>query len=485
MKKIKNIFKILSAQALTVLVILLVIALVGQTYTFLNPSYENIDVIPDRQLGWKFKPNSIFTYTGVHWYKNEFKTQIKTNSLGFRDKERNFFKKKDLINVAVIGDSFVVAREVPFDKTPSQLLERYLNESNPGGLSVRKKYEVLNFGVTGFGIQQSLLTNRIYVKDFAPKYVFLFIFEDTFWRAASISHAITSTMNQNQKIHIRPTFDMLADNLQELIQILNFKEFHQLLITLKMSKVENGKFELPSEKQYSGFIEKQRSLITKEKISAISNKLMGMPLVGKSAGDFEKFVSLQNQAINTKFDGQRTRKRQQKLFISEIGAMLSNRLRSFRKKMQPDSIMKKEFEQLMAIYSPRTDGGQSNIDLFGGSNNFPNFEKSVFLNLKSLQVMRDDVKSYGGNLVIVDAVSNRIQKGRLPANLSSTILKYFCIENKIGYIPLYEDLNNANSNGNKTSWAFDGHFNELGTQIFAESMYRWLQNKGVGASLNN
>ena len=480
MKKIKNIFKILSAQALTVLVILLVIALVGQTYTFLNPSYENIDVIPDRQLGWKLVPNSIFTYTGVHWYKNEFKTQIKINSLGFRDKERNLIKQKDLIRMAVIGDSFVVAREVPFDKTPSQLLESYLNES-----SVSSKFEVLNFGVTGFGIQQNLLTNRIYVKNFAPKYVFLFIFEDTFWRAASISHAITSTMNQSQKLHIRPTFDMLRDNLQELIQILNFKEFHQLLITLKMSKVENGKFELPSEKQYSSFIEKQRSLITKEKIGAISNKLMGMSLFGKNAGDFEKFVSLQNQAINSKFDGQRTRKRQQKLFISEIGAMLSGRLRSFREKMQPDLIMKKEFEQLIAIYSPRTDGGQSNIDLFGGSNNFPNFEKSVFLNLKSLQVMRDDVKSYGGNLVIVDAISNKIQKGRLPANLSSTILKYFCIENNISYIPLYEDLNAENLNGNETSWSFDGHFNELGSEVFAKSMYRWLQSKEIGAPLNN
>ena len=153
--------------------------------------------------------------------------------------------------------------------------------------------------------------------------------------------------------------------------------------------------------------------------------------------------------------------------------------------MQPDLIMKKEFEQLMDTYSPRTDGGQSNIDLFGGSNNFPNFEKSVFLNLKSLQVMRDDVKSYGGNLVIVDAVSNRIQKGRLPANLSSTILKYFCIENNISYIPLYEDLNAENLNGNETSWSFDGHFNELGSEVFAKSMYRWLQRKKIGAPLNN
>ena len=170
----KNVFKLILAQSLTLVICLLIIAMVGQVYTFLKPGYENLDVVPDRHIGWRLVPNSLFTYTGIHWYENEFKTQIKTNSLGFRDKERTIKKIKDSTRVVVLGDSFVVAREVPFNKTPSQLLERYLNESNPGGLSIRQKYEVLNFGITGFGIQQSLLTNKIYVKDFAPKYVFLF-----------------------------------------------------------------------------------------------------------------------------------------------------------------------------------------------------------------------------------------------------------------------------------------------------------------------
>ena len=178
---------------------LIIIAVAGQIYTFSNPGYENLDVIPDRQIGWRLVPNSLFTYTGTHWYEREFKTQIKTNSLGFRDKERTIGQQKDLTRLVVIGDSFVVAREVPFDKTPSQLLERYLNEGNPGDFSKRSTYEVLNFGITGFSILQNLLTNRIYVKDFAPKYVFLFIFEDTFWRTFSITHAITSTMNQNKQ----------------------------------------------------------------------------------------------------------------------------------------------------------------------------------------------------------------------------------------------------------------------------------------------
>ena len=94
----KNIFKILLAQILALAVLLVIIALVGQIYTFSKPGYENLDVIPDRQLGWRLMPNSLFTYTGMYWYEREFKTQLKINSLGFRDKERTIKKHKLLFH---------------------------------------------------------------------------------------------------------------------------------------------------------------------------------------------------------------------------------------------------------------------------------------------------------------------------------------------------------------------------------------------------
>ncbi len=468
------------AQVLTLAVLLFIIAVVGQIYTFSRPGYENLDVIPDRQIGWRMVPNSLFTYTGMHWYAREFKTKIKINSLGFRDKERTIKKQKDLTRLVVIGDSFVIAREVPFEKTPSQLLEKYLNESNPGKLSIKQKYEVLNFGITGFGITQSLLTNRIYVKNFAPKNVFLFIFEDTFWRALSISHAITNTMKQNQKLHIRPIFNMSENQLQGLLQTLNFKEFHQFLIEIKRNKLNSERLGPISEKAYADFIEQQRSLITKNKITKISEKLKTMEVRSFGPNDFDEFVRIQNQVINSKFGGQRTRQREQKLFVLDLWSKLLSTFKVVRRIFQPELKMQDEMEKLLNIYAP-----QEIRDLFGGSVNFPNFEKTIYINLKAIEVMRGDTESYGGNLVIVDAISNRIQKGRLPANLLSTMLEYYCIENKIGYIPLYKDLNIANSNGKKTSWPYDGHFNELGTQIFAKSMYRWLQNNGANKSLNN
>ena len=63
--------------------------------------------------------------------------------------------------------------------------------------------------------------------------------------------------------------------------------------------------------------------------------------------------------------------------------------------------------------------------------------------------------------MIVDAISNLVKKGRLPANLLSTVVQKFCSVNKISYIPLYRDLNSANHDGKKTRWSYDGHLNEL------------------------
>ena len=482
----KNIFKVLLAQILTLAVLLVIIALVGQIYTFSKTGYENLDVIPDRQLGWKLVPNSLFTYTGTHWYENEFKTEIKINSLGFRDKERTIKKQEDLTRLVVIGDSSVAAFEVPFEKTPTQLLEKYLNEANTKQALQGKEYEVLNFGIGGFGLGQNLITNKIYVKQFSPEYVFLFIFEGDIWRTISPISAVTNTLPQEKRLHIRPAIKMGGNQLQSLLDILNFREFHEYLASLKFDKLKFGKFDVISEKEYLNFMEQQRSLITKNKIIKISKILTEMKLsVLYPSNDFDKFVSLQNHTINTKFNGQRTRKREQKLFILELWSKLVSALNNLRMTFQPDIKMKDELELLLEIYGPTKPKDFGEHGLFSGSFDFPNFEKTVFTNLKVIQTMRDDVKSFGGNLVIVDATRHLIQKGRLPANLLSTILEKYCNVNEIGYVPLYQDLNKANLSGQKTRWSYDGHLNELGYRIFAESMYRWLQDNETDRSLNH
>ena len=482
----KKILKIIIAQLLTLFIFLVIIAIAGQIYTFLRPGYKVLDVIPDRDIGWRLVPKATFTYTGSHWYENEFKTQIKVNSLGFRDKERTIEKHKNLIRMVVIGDSLVAAHEVAFEKTPAQLLEKYLNEANTKQALQGKEYEVLNFGVGGFGLGQNLITNKIYVKQFSPEYVFLFIFEGDIWRTISPVSAVTNKLPQEKRLRIRPIIKVDKNQLQSLLKILNFREFHEYLVNLKIEKLKFEQFDSISEKEYLNFMEQQRSLITKNKIIKISKILTEMKLsVLYPSNDFDKFVSLQNHTINTKFNGQRTRKREQKLFILELWSKLVSALNNLSRAFQPDIKMKEELELLLKVYGPTKPKDFGEHGLFSGSFDFPNFEKTVFTNLKVIQTMRDDVKSFGGNLVIVDATRHLIQKGRLPANLLSTILEKYCNVNEIGYVPLYQDLNKANLSGKKTRWSYDGHLNELGYRIFAESMYRWLQDNETDRSLNN
>ena len=90
------------------------------------------------------------------------------------------------------------------------------------------------------------------------------------------------------------------------------------------------------------FIEKQRSLIAKIKIIEISKNLKEMDLLFHPINDFDKFVSLQNHSINTKFNGQRTRKREQKIFIFELWSKLLLAFKNLSGTFQPDLKMKNE-----------------------------------------------------------------------------------------------------------------------------------------------
>ena len=88
MKKLNHIFKILTAQILTIVILLAFIELAGKTYAYFNPGYETLYAIPDKFIGWRLAPDLNYVSTGQNWYANEFETQLKVNSFGFRDKER-------------------------------------------------------------------------------------------------------------------------------------------------------------------------------------------------------------------------------------------------------------------------------------------------------------------------------------------------------------------------------------------------------------
>jgi hypothetical protein len=103
-------------------------------------------------------------------YQREGESYVRINSEGLRDREHAKAKPADTVRVAVLGDSFSEAMHVPMEQTFWSLLERRLQDCNafPG-----KKVEVINFGVSGYGTAQELMTLRQKVWDYSPDLIVL------------------------------------------------------------------------------------------------------------------------------------------------------------------------------------------------------------------------------------------------------------------------------------------------------------------------
>ena len=107
------------------------------------------------------------------WYRKEGQAYIEINSAGFRDVEHVHEKSNGTYRVAVLGDSYVEARQVALEDTFVKQLEEKLNQC-PNNSS--QKIEVLNFGVSGYGTTEELLTLRADVWAYDPDLVILAFF---------------------------------------------------------------------------------------------------------------------------------------------------------------------------------------------------------------------------------------------------------------------------------------------------------------------
>jgi hypothetical protein len=103
-------------------------------------------------------------------YQREGESYVRINSDGLRDREHAKPKPADTVRIAVLGDSFSEAMHVPMEQTFWFLLERKLQECNAFS---GKKVEVINFGVSGYGTAQELMTLRQRVWDYSPDLVVL------------------------------------------------------------------------------------------------------------------------------------------------------------------------------------------------------------------------------------------------------------------------------------------------------------------------
>ena len=185
---------------------------------------------------------------------------------------------------------------------------------------------------------------------------------------------------------------------------------------------------------------------------------------------FDEFLNLQADKIKGEYGGNRIKVREHEIFLVDLWGKLKFGLSKLKEMAEPELRLRREFDKLIKAYRPKRPGV-----LFGGNDNFSNFESVIFVNLKVLESLNRDIVNAGKKFIIVDASSHIIKHGRLPANLLSDILQKYCKVNDIGYIALSQTLNDAKISGIQTLWPKDGHFNENGQRIFGEAMFEWIK----------
>ncbi len=117
----------------------------------------------------------------------EDRQYVRINSHGFRDRERNYTKAEDTVRIAVLGNSWTEALQVPLDKTYTSVLEQKLNKNS---CFAGKQSEVLNFGVAGYSTAQELLTLQQEVWKYHPDIVLV-----AFYPARDIANNVRELNN--------------------------------------------------------------------------------------------------------------------------------------------------------------------------------------------------------------------------------------------------------------------------------------------------
>lgn len=192
---------------------------------FTTPAHDVLFLTPDRAIGWKHHPGFTFFWNGRNPYCIEFGVQVTTNRLGFRDREWSVAKPPGRTRIAVLGDSFVEAIQVPIEETAPRQLERLLNERlAPASI------EALNFGVSNFGVGQYLMTYDHYVRQFQPDFVVAFASYLNFTRTTQ--RELSSRLQEFYALSVRPTYRIAADGTLTFVPARDFAQYERGVASL-------------------------------------------------------------------------------------------------------------------------------------------------------------------------------------------------------------------------------------------------------------
>lgn len=181
------------------LIVLLTIPVVAEVALHLaNVQFEPQLYTANRELGWSLRPGAEGVVTG------ETRQYVNINSLGFHDAPRAYDKPANTFRIAVLGNSWTEALQVPVEKNYCSVLERKLNAAH---CFSGKRVEVLNFGVSGYSTAQELLLSRQEVWKYHPDMVIV-----AFYSARDIANNLRQ-FNNAADPEQSPYFVFRADKL--------------------------------------------------------------------------------------------------------------------------------------------------------------------------------------------------------------------------------------------------------------------------------
>ena len=145
----------------------------------------------DPVLGWTLRPGA------SGWYNREGRALVQVNSAGQRDREHALQKPAGVYRIAVLGDAYAEAMQVPMESTYWAQLPGLLGSC---GFQQGKRIEVLNFGVRDYGTAQIYLTLERTAIRYAPDLVLL-----------QFDHDVRDNSPALDPIRDRPFFRLEAD----------------------------------------------------------------------------------------------------------------------------------------------------------------------------------------------------------------------------------------------------------------------------------
>ncbi|HEX8337177.1 MAG TPA: SGNH/GDSL hydrolase family protein [Pyrinomonadaceae bacterium] len=119
---------------------------------------------PDEARGYSLRPGA------EGRYRREGAAHVRINSDGLRDREHPKSKPANTLRLAVVGDSYAEAFQVEREQAFWAVLEAGLRGCPA---LAGREVEVINFGVSGYGTAQELLTLREKVWAYSPDVVLL------------------------------------------------------------------------------------------------------------------------------------------------------------------------------------------------------------------------------------------------------------------------------------------------------------------------